>query len=356
MLYIIRSFSSAALHGISLPACLSVTHTVCSSGDSLPFAGPFNTQLSSCYCWHRMGNEKKRLESKRRHHLLWMTVSFCVISVMFLSRLPLPGSNISCCEHRTENKNTISVSFFLKNKKKIRISSAIQNFKDESPSPDETTHTQPTNLWRQAAGPKKIKAREWEAHPPEPQTSFTTRSSEPPLASSPSREKKNKASEFQNPPCPAAAAHEPVRGGRRRRRRRRGPGVLGRHREGAAGADAAQGRGVPPRAGLRAAGAGGGRRRAALPVRVRRPPQPPRPLPLHAHPGNAPHTRSSFALLCLVPYSKCCSLLRLLSLPAFGGAVEEIIFLVLRLGGVLGCRGLDTIFWMTPLGCQGFWN
>jgi hypothetical protein len=108
-------------------------------------------------------------------------------------------------------------------------------------------------------------------------------------------EKKKKASQFQNPPCPAAAAHEPVRGGRRRRRRRRGPGVLGRHREGAAGADAAQGRGVPPRAGLRAAGAGGGRRRAALPVRVRRPPQPPRPLPLHAHPGNAPHTRSSFA-------------------------------------------------------------
>jgi hypothetical protein len=68
-----------------------------------------------------------------------------------------------------------------------------------------------------------------------------------------------------------------------------------------------------------------------------------------------PPTRA-LALLCLVPYSKCCSLLRLLSLPAFGGAVEEIIFLVLRLGGVLGCRGLDTIFWMTPLGCQGFWN
>lgn len=50
-----------------------------------------------------------------------------------------------------------------------------------------------------------------------------------------------------------------------------------------AGADAAQDGAVPPRAGLRtvgAAGAGG----PAVPVRVRRPPQPPRALPLLPHP------------------------------------------------------------------------
>jgi len=89
--------------------------------------------------------------------------------------------------------------------------------------------------------------------------------------------------------------HELVRGGRRRRG---GRGVRGRHRKGAPGADAAQDGGVPPCAGLRATGAGWGRRRAALPLRVPRPPQPPRTLPVHAHAGTS--SRACF----LAPPSK----------------------------------------------------
>ena len=112
--------------------------------------------------------------------------------------------------------------------------------------------------------------------------------------------------------------HEPVRWGRRRRGVGR-TGFRGRNRQGASGADAAQDRGVPPRAGLRAAGAVGGRLRAALPVRVRRPPQPPRALPLHAHPGTPLR-----ALACSP--SKCCSahgpVDAVCSLPKLNGAVE----------------------------------
>lgn len=114
----------------------------------------------------------------------------------------------------------------------------------------------------------------------------------------------------------------------RRRRRRRGGGderVRGGGRgrggegggdggrRGAAGADAAQAGAVPPRAGVRAAAAGRGLGpRAALPLRVRRPPQPPRPLPLRPHPRKhrlsslpPPHARN------VTPELRCYTLLAL---------------------------------------------
>lgn len=128
-----------------------------------------------------------------------------------------------------------------------------------------------------------------------------------PLHFIPSREKREEKNSKPSRGSAAAAArrNELVRGGGQRRG---GRGVRGRYRQGAPGADAAQAGGVPPRAGLRAAAAGRGRRRAALPLRVPRPPQPPRALPVHAHPGTS--SRACF----LAPPSKIEMLLLLVML------------------------------------------